>query len=133
MQLLDDYLTVRKQIVEYFGYGHLFPQDKLLDYRDRFWFVTGEYSNNHLVESFYPMTANFEDCRGCTYDLHRSGSNSVKAVYRKSDFTLVIIPEVETLSGRSLILLNNVKECKDSEIKTQIKSRYLGYFKYSDN
>ena len=104
MQQLDEYLSFRKQVHEYFGYiedWRVFPID---DRREYYWRLDGE------VEVQYGSTPDFlsneDDLYGDTvyHYVHLS-----KWVYRAESYTMVV---VDTMTDGNILLAiyDNTKE-----------------------
>ena len=111
MQLLDNYITLQKQIFEYFGYEEnwcVLPIDDATDY---YWRLDGEG----------PGTVYFADTVEDLEDKDESGnyySNEIytqrhlpKWVYRGKDYTMIVV-DTQTDGNKLLSIFDNSKEIK---------------------
>ena len=102
MQILDDYLSLQKQVYEYFGYvedWRVFPID---DRREYYWRVDSNNVEYGDAPDFSNPDHHYED----TIYTYRHLS---KHVYRGNEFTMVIVDTI-TDGNKFLAIYDNSKE-----------------------
>lgn len=110
MKLLDDYLKLRQQVFDYFGYVEDWRVLPLDDSREYFWFLTSE---RHGGEVHFAKTEQELAEQSGNYYVNEvyTQRHLPKWVYRGKDYTLVVV-DTHTDGNQFLQIFSNLNERK---------------------
>lgn len=107
MKLLDEYLSLKAQIFEYFGYVEDWVVLQIDDARGYFWRLDGEGPG---VVRFAEKEEHLDDGSGDHYENEIYTQRHLpKWVYRGAEFTLIVV-DTNTDGNRFLQIFDNSKE-----------------------